>query len=125
MTYLVTQIPTQRFEAIDDQVLAQAAEVIKCLGHPLRLRILEALEGGEQTVTALQGYTNASQSAVSQQLATLRARKVVDGRREGAHVYYRIIEPKVTAILGCIRTCNLSEPRGARKLGDDRITEGG
>ena len=121
----MSQIPIQRFESIDEHVLTQAAEVIKCLGHPLRLRILEALEGGEQTVTALQDYTKASQSAVSQQLATLRARNVVDSRREGAHVFYRIIEPKVTAILGCIRTCNLSEPRGARKLGDDRIAEGG
>ncbi len=113
-----------RFEAIDEHVLAQAAEVIKCLGHPLRLRLLEALERGEQTVTELQDYTGASQSAVSQQLATLRARKVVEGRREGAHVYYRIIEPKVTAILGCIRTCNLSHPRAVGRRGDEGSRRG-
>ncbi len=93
--------------SIDDSILVSAAEVIKCLGHPLRLRLLEALESGEMTVSDLQDYSGASQAAVSQQLATLRARGIVDNRREGAHVFYRIVEPKVTAILGCIRTCDL------------------
>lgn len=92
---------------IELDVLAQAAEVIKCLGHPLRLRLLEALEAGEKTVTELQEYSGANQAAVSQQLATLRARSIVDNRRDGAHVYYRITEPKVTSILNCIRTCDL------------------
>lgn len=93
--------------SINETILVAAAEVIKCLGHPLRLRLLEALESGERSVSELQEYAAASQAAVSQQLATLRARGIVDNRREGAHVYYRIIEPKVTAILGCIRTCDL------------------
>jgi ArsR family transcriptional regulator len=92
-------------DAIEADVLSQAAEVIKCLGHPLRLRLLEALETGEKTVTELQEYAGVSQAAVSQQLATLRARGIVDNRRDGAHVHYRIIEPKVSAILNCIRTC--------------------
>ncbi len=93
--------------AIESDVLAKAAEVIKCLGHPLRLRLLEALEQGERTVTELQEHSGATQAAVSQQLATMRARRVVDCRRDGAHVYYRIIEPKVTAVLACIRSCDL------------------
>jgi DNA-binding transcriptional ArsR family regulator len=62
---------------------------------------------GEKTVSDLQEYAGATQAAVSQQLATLRARGIVDNRRDGAHVFYRIVEPKVTAILGCIRTCDL------------------
>jgi len=92
---------------IEGDVLAQAAEVIKCLGHPLRLRLLEALDTGEKTVTELQEYSGANQAAVSQQLATLRARNIVDNRRDGARVYYRITEPKVTSILHCIRACDV------------------
>jgi ArsR family transcriptional regulator len=92
---------------IESQVLEQAAEVIKCLGHPLRLRLLESLEVGEKTVSELQDYTGAKQAAVSQQLASLRARRVVDSRRDGSFVYYRIIEPKVHSILACIRTCDI------------------
>jgi DNA-binding transcriptional ArsR family regulator len=93
--------------SIESDVLMKAAEVIKCLGHPLRLRLLEALEHGEKSVTELQEHSGATQAAVSQQLATMRARRVVECRRDGAHVYYHIIEPKVTAVLACIRSCDL------------------
>ena len=68
--------------SISGDVLANAAEVIKCLGHPLRLRLLEALESGERSVSDLQGYSGATQAAVSQQLATLKARGIVDCRRD-------------------------------------------
>jgi ArsR family transcriptional regulator len=95
--------------SIAGDVLASAAEVIKCLGHPLRLRLLEALEGGERTVSELQDHSGASQAAVSQQLATLKAKSIVNCRREGTHVYYRIVEPKVASILGCIRSCDVGE----------------
>ena len=96
-----------RSDEIESDVLANAAEVIKCLGHPLRLRLLEALEHGEKTVTELQQHAGTTQAAVSQQLATLRARRIVDNRRDGTNVFYRIIEPKVTAILACIRSCDV------------------
>lgn len=90
---------------IDPGMLEQAASVIRCLGHPLRLRLLDALEAGEATVTELQARTGTSQAAVSQQLATLRGHGVVAARREGPFVYYSIIEPKVHHILACIRGC--------------------
>lgn len=91
---------------IEDDALATAAEVIKCLGHPLRLRLLEYLESGEKSVSQMQQYTGATQTIVSQQLTTLRARGIVDNRREGTNVFYRIIEPKVSSILACIRSCS-------------------
>ena len=97
------------FRRLDPAVLDRASRVIKVLGHPLRLRLLEALEGGERNVAELQAASAASQAVVSQQLAILRAHGVVDARREGSRVYYRIIEPKVSHILDCIRECDLPE----------------
>lgn len=96
---------TSALPRIPDGYLARSAEVIKCLGHPLRLRLLEALESGEKTVSALQEYADASQSVVSQQLAILRGKGVVESRREGVNVFYWLIEPKVFHILTCIRDC--------------------
>lgn len=90
---------------LGSDVLERAAVVIKCLGHPLRLRLLESLEEGEKSVSELQDYAGTSQAAVSQQLATMRGRGIVDCRRNGPFVYYRIIEPKVFHILNCIRAC--------------------
>ncbi len=98
----MTSIPIDRV-AEDD--LVRMAGVIKCLGHPLRLRLLEALEDGERSVSDLQAGTGATQAAVSQQLAILRGRGVVDHRREGPNVYYWIIEPRVSVILDCVRNC--------------------
>jgi ArsR family transcriptional regulator len=99
---------------IEADVLHRAANVIRCLGHPMRLRLLELLEHGEKSVSELIEGTCASQSAVSQQLSILRGHGVVDARREGAFVLYRITEPKVRHILGCIRSCDLQDERGPR-----------
>ena len=90
---------------IDPAALQRAADVIKCLGHPLRLQLLDAMERDEMTVTQLQELTGASQAMVSQQLATLRGRGVVAARRDGPYVRYSIVEPKVHHILACIRGC--------------------
>jgi DNA-binding transcriptional ArsR family regulator len=95
-----------RGKKISDLHLTKSAEIVKCLGHPLRLRLLEALEHGEMTVSDLQEYANMSQAAVSQQLGILRGRGVVDFRRDGVYAHYRIIEPKVSKILACIRDCD-------------------
>ena len=100
-----TNIPTR----IDPQVFERAARVIRILGHPLRLRILESLEFGERNVTDLQDEVGASQAVISQQLAILRSEDVVAPRRDGPRVYYRITEPKVSKILDCIRQCDLPE----------------
>ncbi|MDH4141564.1 MAG: metalloregulator ArsR/SmtB family transcription factor [Chloroflexota bacterium] len=94
---------------IDAQVMERAARVIRVLGHPLRLRILEVLQGGERHVTDLVDATGVSQALVSQHLAILRADQVVGARRDGTRVFYRITEPKVHRILACIRECDLPD----------------
>lgn len=109
-TQLTDMEPVATLEQrIDPLVLERAARVIRVLGHPLRLRILELLEVGERNVADLQDELEASQAVISQQLAILRAEAVVTPRRDGPRVYYRIIEPKVAHILDCIRQCDLPE----------------
>ncbi|HEY6109103.1 MAG TPA: metalloregulator ArsR/SmtB family transcription factor [Gemmatimonadales bacterium] len=98
-------MPQPQPSAIDPVLLERAAGVIKCLGHPLRLQLLDAMEGGEMTVGELELRTGATQATVSQQLAILRGHGVVAARREGPFVRYSIIEPKVHHILACIRGC--------------------
>jgi len=92
---------------LDDATLDRAAALIKCLGHPLRLRLLGAMEAGERTVSDLQAAAGAGQAIVSQQLGILRGRGVVEAQRRGAFVYYGITEPKVHHILDCIRECEI------------------
>lgn len=93
--------------------LLRAAEMIKWLGHPLRLRLVEGLEHGERSVSALQAYTGAPQAQVSQQLAALRGHGIVACRRDGAFVYYRLHEPRVHRMLRCLHACEAGPPPAA------------
>ena len=93
--------------SIDPEVLHKAADVIKVVGHPDRLRILEFLEEGEKSVGEIQEVLDLPQAIVSQHLAKMRGSSIVEARRDGVHVYYCIIEPKVKHILNCIRRCDL------------------
>jgi DNA-binding transcriptional ArsR family regulator len=79
------------------------AELFKALGHPVRIRILELLRDGEMTVTELQTRLEIETSSVSQQLAVLRARQLVVGRKDGTSVYYRAADPQVYALLDAAR----------------------
>lgn len=91
---------------IDPAVLARAAEIIKLLGHPERLKIVEVLERGEATVSQIREALGLPQAIVSQHLARLRGSHVVAARRDGVHVRYRVVEPKVRHVLSCIRECD-------------------
>lgn len=92
---------------VDPQVLRRAAEIIKLLGHPVRLKIVEVLEADEATVSEIQEQLGLAQAIVSQHLAKLRGAGVVVARREGVHVIYQLTENKVPHILKCIRTCDM------------------
>ena len=93
--------------SIDPDLLHRAADIIKMLGHPERLKIVEVLEPGEAAVSQIQDALDLPQAIVSQHLAKMRGAGIVAARREGNHVYYRIVEPKVEHILRCIRTCDM------------------
>lgn len=94
-------------------MLARAAEIIKLLGHPERLKIVEALESGEQTVTEICQVCHLEQAICSQHLKRLRALSVVAARKDGLFVHYRVVEPKVRHILECIRACDV--PRSSSR----------
>jgi ArsR family transcriptional regulator len=99
--------PRRLVRSVTPEVLRRAAEIIKLLGHPERLKIVEVLEGGEATVSDIQDQLGLPQAIVSQHLARLRGADVVEARRDGVHVHYRLIEEKVHHILHCIRTCDM------------------
>jgi DNA-binding transcriptional ArsR family regulator len=79
------------------------ADFFKALAHPLRIRILEILRRHEHSVQELQAALEADQSAVSQQLAVLRAKHVVTARKEGTTVRYAVRDPLVGDLLDVAR----------------------
>ena len=91
---------------INPDVLRRAADIIKLLGHPERLKIVEALEPGELSVSEICDLCDLEQPICSQHLSRLRRHAVVSARRDGPHVRYRVVEAKVHHILECIRQCD-------------------
>lgn len=75
------------------EVSIQAADALKTLAHPGRLRVLKALEGRELCVCDLAHVLGLSMSGMSQQLRELRRLGAVAFRAQGKLAYYRIADP--------------------------------
>ncbi|MBI2867679.1 MAG: winged helix-turn-helix transcriptional regulator, partial [Chloroflexi bacterium] len=71
------------------------AAICKTFANPWRLRIVEALGEGERTVSQLVALLGIPKSNVSQHLGIMREKGVVEHRREGGYVFYRLSNPKV------------------------------
>jgi DNA-binding transcriptional ArsR family regulator len=76
----------------------------KVLSDPMRLRILNALQGGEQSVTAVTEAVTASQPNVSKHLKTLQDAGLIARRQEGNTVYYCVADETVFQL--CDVVCN-------------------
>ncbi|HWV23738.1 MAG TPA: metalloregulator ArsR/SmtB family transcription factor [Thermomicrobiales bacterium] len=100
------------------------AELFKALGHPVRIRILEILRQGEQTVSGLQQELGIEMPSVSQQLSVLRARQLVVGRKEGTSVFYSVVDPQVFDLLDTARAMFQRQLDDLQELADaDRASE--
>jgi DNA-binding transcriptional ArsR family regulator len=75
------------------------AEFFKALAHPLRIRILDAIRETELGVNELSARLNVEQSNLSQQLAVLRSRSIVVGRKEGNNVFYSVRDREIFRLL--------------------------
>ncbi|MFT6074504.1 MAG: ArsR family transcriptional regulator [Yoonia sp.] len=82
-----------------DEAAVEAADMMKALSNPGRLRILCALVPGDMTVGELEEAVNASQPYVSGQLLKLRADGLVSCERDGRSMRYRLADPRVRPML--------------------------
>ena len=73
----------------------QLTRLFKALMHPARLEILDILRSGEQCVCHMEAHLGYRQAYISQQLAVLREAGLIEDRRDGWNVYYRVIDRRV------------------------------
>ncbi|KAF1686910.1 transcriptional regulator [Pseudoxanthomonas broegbernensis] len=87
------------------QGAAEAAAMLRTLGHEQRLLVLCLLIGhGEMTVGALLEQVDLSQSALSQHLARMRDDGLVACRREAQTMHYRIADPRVRTLVAALKS---------------------
>jgi len=102
-------MPQQAPVTISVETVQDAAKVLKCIGHPVRLRIIELLDNdGERTVTEIREAIGLEQAAASQHLNLMRDKRILTARREGVNVYYDISDEKVVRVIDCLRACDVS-----------------
>ena len=90
----------------------QAAEVLKAVGHPLRLRIIALLCREELNVTSLAEKLEVPQAIVSQQLRILRMRGLTGVTRHAGMATYWIAEPHLRDMVACVTGCVCSPREG-------------
>jgi ArsR family transcriptional regulator len=79
-----------------------SAQLFKALAHPIRLQILMMLRQGEECVCHIEAALSKRQAYVSQQLMVLRDAGVVEARKDGLQVFYRLANPAVEPVLASL-----------------------
>lgn len=78
------------------------SEFLKALSHPTRLAILDILSEGEQCVCHMEATLGLRQAYISQQLMILKEAGLVEARRDGLNLYYRVVKPEIFNVLNML-----------------------
>lgn len=81
---------------------AWKARVIKAMAHPSRLLMIDELAKGERCVCELQKIVGADITTVSKHLALMKKAGIVEDRKQGVWVYYRLKAPCILRFFDCI-----------------------
>ena len=96
--------------------LEARADVIKAMGHPTRLFIIDELSRGERCVCELVEMAGVDFSTVSKHLSVLKGAGLVEDDKRGLQVYYRLCCPCIMNFFGCIETVLKETARRQRAL---------
>jgi ArsR family transcriptional regulator len=80
------------------------SDLLKALSHATRLAILDILRDGEQCVCHMEATLGLRQAYISQQLMILKQAGLLEARRDGLNLYYRVVKPEVFSILDALRS---------------------
>jgi DNA-binding transcriptional ArsR family regulator len=88
---------------LPDDLVELIARRFRVIGEPMRIRLLDRLRDGEATVSQLSEALSASQQNISKHLAVLADIGILGRRKDGNHVYYRVVDEGVYAL--CEEVC--------------------
>jgi DNA-binding transcriptional ArsR family regulator len=99
---------------VEDIMTRLTADFLKSLSHPVRVRILRLLAPGERCVCELIAAIDIEQSNLSQHLGVLKKQGIIDSRKEGTKVFYRILHHSALEVIKAVEKTigeQLSESR--------------
>lgn len=93
---------TEKLPFDKEQDYNRESEILKVLGHPIRLKIVAGLMSQSCNVKKIWECLDLPQATVSQHLALLKNKDIISGRREGVEVFYQVTSPEAKRIVGAI-----------------------
>ena len=97
---------------MDKELYQKRADILKAMAHPSRLMMIDALSKGERCVCELQELVGSDMSTVSKHLTVLKKAGIVDDRKVGLWVYYRLKVPCILNFFGCVEAVMDENERG-------------
>ena len=91
------------------EMTARCAEILKAMGHPVRLKIIELLCAGDNCVSELEAKLGVKQAIVSQQIKILRLSGLVRPERRDGRSFYCLAMPYLVGLMACLRQCGCRE----------------
>ena len=104
--------------AMNKKIYELHADVCKTMSNPKRLEIINLLRDGEKSVDELTLDMKVRKANMSQHLAVMRAKKIVETRREGLKIYYHIANPKVVKACDIMREVLLEQLSDGQKFAE-------
>ena len=98
------------------QLFEKQAQIAQAIGHPLRLEIIDFLKDGEQCVCDIASQIGAERSNVSRHLSVMVAAGVLEYRKEGLKVIYKLKCPCILNFFSCMSNVLRRQARESSKL---------
>jgi DNA-binding transcriptional ArsR family regulator len=93
------------------------AQIFKVLTHPARIAILEILRDGEHCVCHMESHLGLRQAYISQQLAVLRKGGLIQDRRDGWNIFYRVVDARIFGALDIVQRITGQEVPDVHRAG--------
>jgi DNA-binding transcriptional ArsR family regulator len=93
---------------LDIKKVEKVAFILKAIGNPLRIGIIDVLRlNDELSVTEISRQLEAEQSLVSHNLLNMKLKGILDSRRAGKNIYYRLKLREVLKVIECMENCDM------------------
>lgn len=100
---VIEMVTQKECNLLSMEFLENAAECLKVMAHPVRLRIVDILMQGDYPVHEIAAMCDLPPHQTCEHLRLLKGHGMLDSQRRGRSVYYRIANPRLPALLQCLR----------------------
>jgi len=93
----------EKLDLLPDEAFESAAECLKVMAHPVRLKIVNVLMQGEFAVHEIAEACQTSPNQTCEHLRLLKGHGLLNSERRGRTVYYQIASPQLPGLINCIQ----------------------